>query len=130
MSNRMCASCKNVVSNTCYSGDICPNCDSNEWASPLDYNGEWEIIRKLQQDLMVRTFDLKKRLRESTERESKLYHKNEKLEADKKKLMEVAEYYAKKTHFWHIVNSRGEPQNLDAGYIAQKYLDELEKENE
>ncbi len=53
MSNRMCANCKNVVSNTCYSGDICPNCDSNEWASPLDHNDEWEIIRKLQTENII-----------------------------------------------------------------------------
>lgn len=58
MSNRMCADCKNVVSNTCYHGDDCPKCKSTNWASPLDHNNEWELLRKAQIEILELKWEL------------------------------------------------------------------------
>ena len=51
----MCGDCNNVVDNTCYGGDTCPSCGSGNWASPIESHGEWDIIRKLQTELLITT---------------------------------------------------------------------------
>jgi len=48
MSHRMCAKCNNVVDNKCWNDDICPQCNSNNWADPTEHNNEWSIIYKYQ----------------------------------------------------------------------------------
>ena len=48
-----CGDCHDVVDNTCYNGDTCPQCNSSNWASPTGSHGEWGIIRKLQTELLI-----------------------------------------------------------------------------
>lgn len=111
MSNRMCAFCNHVVSNTCWNKDHCPVCECNDWADPLESHGEWEIIRKLQTKLLERTFDLKKSLKDSTQREHNLYHENEKLK-------EIVRMYKDKTAY--------NPTTRKTGYWAYDYIEKEE----